>query len=312
MRDRSLTFPVYSGLFFLLKFGGMVKPNEALGYELNLVSNFVEETRLHGDPVHYLRSLSMMGEFFSRQGQYEDALSCHEKVKMIYNVKEHSALLVEIYASDRAAQNFGGAANCLYRLGRVEESLELSFLVLDNMMPQMDLKNVHNSIWMIYPILWILKNEKMIQKAASALKCFVFEPFHKYFGVQGKTFSLEVFRPLEALFSVLLFIEGNTRKIDNTLISWVLQPNSLNISKGVDNSMANIGRCGSSICAELCLLLSKLSQDQYIVMQLVEKGWKLAQIAMKTANLCGAHQTAYFETKPVYEELLTLFKKYNR
>ena len=176
----------------------------------------------------------------------------------------------------------------------------------------MDLKNVHNSVWMIYPILWILKNEKMSQKAASTLKHFVFEPFHKYFGVQGKTFTLELFKPLEALFGVLLFVEGDTKEMDHKLISWALQPHSLFISKGVDNAMANIGRCGSSVCAELCLLLSKLTEDRYIVKQLVEKGLKLAQIATKTANRCGIHQTTYFETKPVYEELVTLSKKYNR
>ena len=116
IRNRSIVFPIYSGLFFLLKYGGMVEAGNEKAYEHNLVTNFVEETRLNGDPVHHSRALAMQGEFYSRQGQYEDALFCHERLKRTYDVEKHSALVVEAYASDRSAQNYGVSANCLYRL----------------------------------------------------------------------------------------------------------------------------------------------------------------------------------------------------
>lgn len=286
----------------------MIEPDKEKAYELNLVTNFVEETRLNGDPVHYSRSLAMEGEFYSRQGQYEDALECHEKLKRIYNVDKHSALVVEAYVSDRSAQNYGISANCLYRLGRIKDALKLSDVVLDKMMPKMDLTNVHNSMIMIYPILWILKNERLPKKAASALERFIFEPFRLHFGDKGKTFSLVLFKPLNALFNILMYIEGELKAIDENLIPWALEEESCYISTSVDNSMSNFGRCGSSIGAEVCLLLSKHTKDQDIRKQLVEKGWKLAQIAMKTANHCGTHQTTYFETKPVYDELSLLVK----
>ena len=285
----------------------MTEPSEAKAYEQKLVSNFVEETRLHGDPVHYSRSLAMQGEFFSRQGEYDDALNCHRKLKLVYDVEKHSALVVEAYASDRSAQNYGNGANCLYRLGRVKEALELSFLVLDEMMPKMDLKNVHNSMIMIYPVLWILKHENMYQNVASSLERYVFEPFCLYFGEDGKTFSLPLFKPLRALFHVLMFMNGEIDSFDESWIQFALDPNSLSFSTVVDNSMANFGRCGSSIGAEMCLLLSRQTDDPKISRQLVEKGWKLVQVAMKTATNCGAHQTTYFETKPVYDELSMLF-----
>lgn len=286
----------------------MIHPSEATEYELNLVRSFVKETRLHGDPVHYSRALAMQGEFYSRQGQYEEGLHCHLMLKRVYNVAKHSALVIEAYASDRSAQNYGNGALCLYRLGRVEESLQLSFLVLEEIMPQMDLKNVHNSMVMIYPTLWILKNENLFEKALVALEHFVFEPFEVHFGKDGKTPLLVLFKPLKVLFSILMFMDGTLDSLDETFITWSLEPDSLKFTNIVDTSMAAFARCGSSMGAEICLLLSKYTKnkDESVSKQLIEKGWKLAQIAMETANKCGANQTTYYETKPVYDELASL------
>lgn len=301
-------FPIYSGLFFLLKYGGTIDPSEAQLYEENLVSNFVEQTRLHGDPVHFSRSLAMQGEFFSRQGRYEDALKCHEKLKCVYDVKKHSALVVDAYASDRSAQNFGNGANSLYRLGRKEEAVEVSLIILDELMPQMDLRNVHNSMIMIYPSIWILKNERMFKKVASYLEIYVFEPFKEHFGEDGKTFTLPLFKPLKTLFSALMFENGDTDKLDDRLIPLALEPDSFEISNSVDNSMASFGCSGSAICAEACLILSKHTDDQEIVKQLVTKGWNLVQKAIKASKNCGKHQTAYIDCKPVHDEILQLIE----
>ena len=290
----------------MLKYGGMVEPGEELAYEENLVTNFVEETRLNGNPVHYSRALAMQSEFYSRQGKYENALLYHELLKKVYNVDRHSALVVEAYASDRSAQNYGSSANCLYRLGRVEEALKLCDLILDDIMPRMDLKNVHNSMIMIYPLIWILKNEILPKKAALILERFVFEPFRLHFGTEGKTFSLVMFKPLKALFDILIYLEGDVDVLDETLIPYALEDDSLIISTTVDNSFANFARCGSSIGAEVCLLLSDQTNHLCIRKRLIKKGWKLAEKAMKTATTCGDHQTTYKETQPVYDKLARL------
>ncbi len=304
IKDRSFLFPIYSGLFLLLKYGGMIEADEEKSYEQNLVMNYVAETKSNGDPVHYSRALAMQGEFYSRQGQYEKALDCHEKLKRVYNVKKHSALVVNFYSTDRSAQNYGNGANCLYRLGRKEEALKVCNLILDDLMPQMDLKNVHNSMIMIYPTLWILKNEKMPRRALSALEKFVFEPFDNYFGDKGKTFSLVMFKPLRVLFEILIYLEGDQiQPIDDDYYTYALKPNSLEITPVVNNSMANFARCGSSIGAEICLLLSKSTKKKTQAEKLIERGWELAQKAMEIAETCGNHQTTYYETKPVYDEI---------
>lgn len=308
LKDRSFVFPIYSGLFFLLKLGGLVPVERVKDYEHDLVSNFVEETRIHGDPVHYSRSLAMQGEFFSRQGRYSDALYCHERLKRVYNVKKHSALVVAAYNSDRSAQNFGLTANCLYRMGRVKEALLLCDKVLNVLLPQMDLKNVHNSVIMIYPLLWIMKNEKMSKKAANAFKKFVTDPFYLHFGNDGKTATLPFFKPIKVLFTISMFLEGDLDHLDEKeLITWALEENSLRISKNLNNAMVGYGRCGASIGSEICLHLSKQTDDQGTKEKLLKKGWTLVNEAMETD--CGEHQTAFIDTKPIYDELCELISK---
>ena len=297
-------FPIYSGLFFLLKLGGLVPVEKVKDYEHDLVANFVEETRIHQDPVHYSRSLAMQGEFYCRQGRYSDALYCHERLKRVYDVKKHSALVVASYNSDRSAQNFSLSANCLYRMGRVKEALLLCDKVLDIILPQMDLKNVHNSVILIYPLLWIMKNEKMSKKAADSFEKFVTDPFYLHYGNDGKTATLPFFKPIKVLFTISMFLEGDLDQLDKELITWALEEKSLRIAKTLNNAMVGYGRCGASIGSEICLLLSKQTDDQGAREKLVKKGWNLVKEAMDTD--CGEHQTAFIDTKPIYDELYEL------
>ena len=172
-------------------------------------------------------------------------------------------------------------------------------------MPRMDLKNVHSSMIMLYPILWIWKNERMPKKALCTLEQYVFEPFRIYFGDEGRTPLLCLFKPLTALFSILMFIEGAVEELDKTLISWALE-NNLSFSSSIDNAMSNFGQCGSAITAEICLLLSKHTDDQDDRKRLTEKGWELAQVTMEVVIKYGTNQTSYIQSKPIHDELSQL------
>ena len=310
IKDRSFIIPVYSGLFFLLKYHRIVDPSLEMAYENNLVKNFVEETRLNGNPVHYSRSLALQSEFYSRQGQYPDALLCHNQLKKVYKVEKHSALVVEAYGADKSAQNYGTSANSLYRLGRVKEALEMSNFILCDIMPRMDLRNVNNSIKILYPVLLILNNESLSKRAASVLERFVCEPFRLYSNEKENTFLIALLDPLKLLLSIRMYMQGELQKLDSDLISWALKADSLMCPILVDKLLAHYGRCVSSIGAEICLLLFKHTEDQSDRKHLVEKGWKLAQTSMKTAIKCGSHQTIYFETKPIYDELSILHESF--
>jgi len=50
LKDRSITFPVFSGIFSLFKQGEIDQDKECT-YEQEIVRLFVAETKLHGDPV---------------------------------------------------------------------------------------------------------------------------------------------------------------------------------------------------------------------------------------------------------------------
>ena len=84
--DRSVTFPIFSGLFVVLKFGAVTQDSE-FSYEKNLCKQFVEQARLNNDPVHYGRAVAMEGETLARLGNFEEALETLDVIKSIYDIE---------------------------------------------------------------------------------------------------------------------------------------------------------------------------------------------------------------------------------
>ncbi len=304
--DRAFVFPIYSGLFFLLKYGNLVDPSEQPSYEVDLVANFVNETKKHGDPVHYGRALAMQGETYHRQGKYEEAIQSHIELKRVYDVEKHHALVVASYASDRCAQNFGLSANCFMRLGRVDEALELVDYIITYLMPKMNLKNVHNSIVTIYPAIWILKDNNRAERALEIFLKFVLEPFREYFGEDGKTPFLPTFRGIETLFGIVFYMEGTADSLDERYFEWALDLSNLEWKMSIDIAIGAIARSPMSINAEICLRLSKLTDDPEKRMKLIENGMKLAKQAISGCDGSDGSSkllTTYCQIKPVYDEL---------
>ena len=100
MKDRSIVFPVFSGLFLAIKWGG-IEQDDNCQYEQELVALFVEETKVNGDHVHYARALAMQAEMYARLGKLNKAFESFEQLKSIYDADLHSQKISEVYGSDR-------------------------------------------------------------------------------------------------------------------------------------------------------------------------------------------------------------------
>jgi len=311
IKDRTFIFPIYSGMFFLLKYGALCDPSEQVATELDLVGKFVKETERHGDPVHYGRALAMQGETCHRLGKFEEAIESHLKLKEIYDVDKHSTLVVASYASDRCAQNYGCTANCYVRLGQVDKALEICDYIEYHIMPKMDPKNVHNSVCNVMPSLWIWKDNGMAARSRAIFRRFVLEPFDEYFGKDGTTPLLPSFKPIKILFDIVIVMEGKEEAIDESYYEWALDISNMEIGLKLDIGIGNFGRSAMSASAEICLQLSKLTDDPDKSKKLIDNGVKLANLAISGCdgrNGASKNLTAYTQIEPIHSELNKLLE----
>jgi hypothetical protein len=89
MRDHSIIFPIFSGLFVVLK-GGKIQQDKDCNCEQNLANKFVRETRVYGDPNHHTRALAMQCETYARRGKYELALESFDILASINDPIVHA------------------------------------------------------------------------------------------------------------------------------------------------------------------------------------------------------------------------------
>jgi hypothetical protein len=292
LKDRSVGFPIFSGLYIALKFGH-IKQDKECTYERNLVARFVEETELNGDPVHFARALAMQGEMYARLGDFSIGLASHSRLAEVYVAEEHHEPMSQAYGSDRGAQSFGCSAVWLVVLGRTQEALKTCRFVVDNLMPKMDIQNVHNAFVMLYPVIFIMKDNgrELALEARALYKQYFGVPFNQYYGEGGHTFSLPLYEPIMMCFDLFTRQEENFPEFHDYL-KWALKEDNLRLGLVLNNATACYGRMADAICAEICLLLAKRLEKGTdkemlvrVALQLAEESRILAAEANAVASL---------------------------
>lgn len=306
-QDRSFIFPIFSGMLVFLKNGSIVEPQNEITYEQELVANFILEAKQRGIPiVHHLRALAMEVDFYCLAGQYERALASHFVLEDIYSVEEHHALMIQHYHSDRAAQSFGFCARCYCHLGNIDKALKVCHHVVTNLMPIMDVTSTHGNVVLLYPILWIWKDNKLAAEALSAFRKFILIAFHENFGEGATTPALAFFKPIEMLLDI--YINDLSKEIIQEYVAWLRENDTFTWVPGtINKSMLRFGRCANSIFAEIFLLLSERCDDEELRSEFIIEGLEHACIGLERAegkNGSPKHQSAYDQVKPVYDQLV--------
>ena len=293
-------------MFFLLKYGAVCAPSEVAETELDLVSRFVAETKLHGDPVHYGRALAMKGETCHRLGRFKECILINAKLSEVYDAEKHSALVVASYASDRCAQNFGLTSICYVLLGQVDQGLKIADYIEFTLMPHMNLKNVHNSMVILYPFLWILKDNGQAKLSLNLFIEFVKSPFDEFYGKDGSTPFLPSFKPIEVLLNTALFMENEYDYLEQSYFDWAMDIEKLKVHVKLDCACANFGRGIMSISAEACLKLAKLVGDPEKRTKMLQNGVILAELTKKGCDGSDGKPVNHFACKqiqPVLDEI---------
>ena len=255
IRDRAIIFPIFSGLFLALKFG-QIEQDEERRYEQNLVRRFVAETKLHGDPVHYTRALSMQAEMYGNLKNFTLAFEAFEELKRNYDAEKLSVDICAAYGSDRSAQCFGLSALWYMQLGDRVAAARTCRYIFESLMPKMDMKNVHNSAIMIYPTIWVMKDLGKCAEVLEIFVKFVVEPFDKYLGEGAFTFALPVYDPVMMLLDLCENKDSDECENLEDFVSWALEEENLRFGTVINNALGGYGRDCNSIASEICLLLA--------------------------------------------------------
>ena len=68
---------------------------------------------------------------------------------------------------------------------------------------------------MVFPILWILKDRGMIDRARKIQEKFVQEPFDTFYGEDGSTPFLSAFKPYKILLEISSVMEGEMESFND-------------------------------------------------------------------------------------------------
>jgi tetratricopeptide (TPR) repeat protein len=256
IRDRAIIFPIFSGLFLALKFG-QIEQDEERRYEQNLVRRFVAETKLHGDPVHYTRALSMQAEMYGNLRDFTHAFEAFEELKKSYDAERLTADISAAYGSDRSAQCFALSALWHLQLGNLTAAEEACYYVFEHLMPKMEMKNVHNSALMLYPLIWVMKDLGKCIEILEIFVKYVVEAFDDYLGEGAFTFCLPIYDPVMMLLDLCENKDSDECEHFEDFVAWGLEEENLRFGTVINNSLGSFGRDCNSIASEICLLLAQ-------------------------------------------------------
>lgn len=301
LQDRSILFPVFTGLSLALKRGHIVQDAECK-YEQAMLRRYVQETRIFGKAIHIIHALTLQADTYSRLGAFDLALQAHKQIEPVYVVEEHSLDLCDEYGSDLGAQSFASSALWNLQLENTEDALGTCWFVIEELMPKIEQRNVHASFMIMYPILWVMKENGFALEAREYFEEFVCEAYTEYYGEGRSTFFLPLYDPV----LMLLDLSGNAC-MDEIMIEeyleWALDIDNLGFGTLINSKTGELGRTADSIATEICFLLARHINNEEDRQTLIDNGIEVAmedldfakEKGMILAEYCAANMLANLE-----------------
>lgn len=284
LKDRSILFPVFGGLSIALKNGHIAQDAE-FRYEKAMLRRYMQETRLHGDPIYIIHALTLQAGMYSRLGEFETAIDIQRSLSQMYNVEFFSMDLCDQYGSDIGAECI--AASALWRLavGEADDALDTCLFATNEILPVLERRNIHSSFVVLFPIIWVLVECGRPLEAKEAFETFVCEPFMEL--PQGTTtFFLRLYDPI----LMLLNLAGNN-VIDGSIledyVEWACDIENLKCGDLVNAKTAEMGRSADSISVEICCRLAERVKSEAERKTLVELGRAVAETDLKFVQKKG-------------------------
>mmetsp|Transcript_2825 Transcript_2825/g.4231 ORF Transcript_2825/g.4231 Transcript_2825/m.4231 type:complete len:793 (-) Transcript_2825:724-3102(-) len=311
IENRQVSFPIFSALLLLLKLGETpLSSHDECAYEQAVVRDFVIETQRHGSPAHICRALAAKAGVFAKYGMLERALETKQEMHNIYQGGSYSEEITKAYGSDRAIQCYGLAILWYDILGREKELEIQTEFILNKLVPQIDLTNVHNTFMLLFPLMCSMKRRGMALRAREILVSNVIEKFEEHFGEGKSTFFRSMYKPTEILYGLAGGLwSDTTSETWDEMVQWTLKSETGTFSPHMESATQGIGRDGKGTVAEICLILVKSGPlDDEASLLLLGKGLKLAKESIEKSKGKEISLYSYNQAVEVYKELINLEK----
>lgn len=189
----------------------------------------------------------------------------------------------------------------LVEVGNTHEALSTCDLVICDLIPKMEPRNVHNSFVMLFPIIWVLKDNGMALRAKDSFETHVVNAFQEYFGDGAFTFFLPLYDPIVMLMDLYGNQDDEVEDFE-VYLSWGLCEDKLRFGEQLNNVMINFGRNMDSISAEICLLLAKRVNCASKKKKLIKAGLALGEEAVEMSRRLKSYPCLR-RTLPILREL---------
>lgn len=177
--------------------------------------------------------------------------------------------------------------------------MEVCCFVEKYILPTMARSDVENSILIVYPVLWILKDNGCSIDAKQMFHSYVVNNLGEY-GSQCSGSFQPIVEPVRMLLDLLV---GSVSEEDlGKMMEWALNEENLRFDFSLNCTMGHMGRCPDSVSAEICLLLARIHPDPHEVSMLIQTGLTLS---MEVLNLTDERRMriAYHQVLPIYQFL---------
>ena len=274
-KDRSILFPVFTGLSQALKRGHIVQDAECK-YEKAMLRRYVQEATIHGDPVKTLHALTLQVDMFARIGDFESAIQCHKtEIEPLYDVGVHSLDLCDEYESDIGAQSFSNRAMWHTRTEEGDDAQAMCWFVCEELMPKIEKRNVHAAFLIMFPVIWVMKDNDFAIEARDFFNEYVCEAYTDFFGEGRSTLFLPLYDPV----MMLLDLSGSTDTDEDMMeeyVAWAVESDNLAFGTLLNTKTGEMGRTADSIAAEICYILAQKVDDPETRAALIKNGIDVA------------------------------------
>lgn len=252
--SKSLLMPVISTLA-VLKLGQEAHDSRTRKEQEKLLETFVAEASDNGSPVHVGRALAMEAKYFATLGRLDEALKDVDKLVASYDIKKHSADMVEEYGRDFALECITESIQWLYLNEEHEKAEEQVDYFIEHFLPILDPSDTDNMLYCIFPVLYVLMLLGRPNDADWLLKKYAINPYHD--SGNGSQHWVMMFNPLAYLLEVIMMEE--TEQIDWQLLEemgeWVLDEDNGDFD-------LDLRRKADTIMGELCWRLASFKEEQ--------------------------------------------------